>query len=216
MDYPLEELGPEKFQQLCQALLVKEFPRFQCFPVAQPDGGRDGLTILPVHDRSKFVVFQVKFVRKPLAETDPHKWLIDIVKEEAPKIKNLIPRGASRFILLTNIPGTAHLDVGSIDLVNRELEQIIGVTSDCWWRDDINRRLDGDWDLKWSYPEVMRGPDLLRAILESGLSEHKERRESALRAFLRQQFSLDEEVRFNQVELQSKLLDLFIDVPVSF
>jgi hypothetical protein len=46
VDYPLEELGPEGFQQFCQSLLVKEFPKLQCFPIAQPDGGRDGLPSL--------------------------------------------------------------------------------------------------------------------------------------------------------------------------
>ena len=39
MDYPFENLDPERFQNLCQALLTKEFPHVQCFPVAQPDGG---------------------------------------------------------------------------------------------------------------------------------------------------------------------------------
>ncbi|NJK72861.1 MAG: hypothetical protein HC786_06465 [Richelia sp. CSU_2_1] len=41
MDYPFENLNSEKFQEFAQALLAKEFPDFQCFPVAQPDGGRD-------------------------------------------------------------------------------------------------------------------------------------------------------------------------------
>jgi hypothetical protein len=146
MDYPLENLGPERFQQLCQALLVKEFPDVQCFPVAQPDGGRDSVSYFMGDQKDKFIVFQVKFVRKPLAETDPHKWLIDIAKEEAPKVTTLIPRGAKAFYLLTNIPGTAHLDAGSIDKVNETLSTTMEVPSKCWWRDDINRRLDSSWD----------------------------------------------------------------------
>jgi len=56
----------------------------------------------------------------------------------------------------------------------------------------------------------MRGPDLLRAVIESGLTEQKERRESAIRAFMSHQFTQDEEVRFRQVDLQRNLLDLFI------
>src|ERR1039457_219138 len=62
----------------------------------------------------------------------------------------------------------------------------------------------------------MTGPDFLRAIVESGLSEHRERREAAIRAFLVQQYSTDEQVRFKQVELQNDLTDLFVDVPVAF
>jgi len=43
MDYPFENLTPEKFQLFCQALLVREYPSVQCLPVAQPDGGRDAV-----------------------------------------------------------------------------------------------------------------------------------------------------------------------------
>ena len=65
MDYPLENLGPERFQQFCQALLVKEYPRVQCFPVAQPDGGRDAVSHYVVLQRletafGKFTLVEVK------------------------------------------------------------------------------------------------------------------------------------------------------------
>lgn len=215
MDYPLENLDPEKFQKFCQALLVKEFPQMQCFPVAQPDGGRDAASFFFDSGNDKFLVFQVKYVRKPQAEADPHKWLVAIMEEEAPKVRDLIPKGATGYFLLTNIPGTAHLDRGSIDTLNTLLTRKLEVPSQCWWRDDINRRLDNAWNLKWAYPELMAGPDFLRLILESGLAEHKERRASAIRAFLRAQYDMDEEVKFKQVELQNKLLDLFVDVPAS-
>lgn len=215
MDYPLENLDPERFQQLCQSLLVKEFRHVQCFPVAQPDGGRDAVSYLLEGAGDKFMVFQIKYARKPHAETDPHKWLMAIVDDEAPKVGVLIPRGAVRYVLLTNIPGTAHLDKGSIDKLNQLLTDKFGIPSSCWWRDDINRRLDTAWDLKWMYPEILSGPDFLRIIIESGLSEHKERRAAAIRAFLRGQYDMDEEVRFKQIQLQNKLLDLFVDVPIA-
>jgi hypothetical protein len=215
VDYPLENLGPERFQQLCQALLAKEQPDVQCFPVAQPDGGRDAISYYPPSRRGKFAVFQVKFARKPFAEADPHKWLTAVVEGEAGKLKELIPQGAARYYLITNVPGTAHPSVGSIDRVNEELSTALDVPSMCWWRDDVNRRLDNSWSIKWIYPEIMTGPDFLRVLIETGLSEHRERRSSTVRAFLRHQYETDEEVRFKQVELQNRLLDLFIDVPTS-
>jgi hypothetical protein len=73
MDYLLENLGPERFQEMCQALLVQEMPGVQCFPVAQPDGGRDALAY-PVD--TQFTVFQIKYNRRPQAEREPHKWLL--------------------------------------------------------------------------------------------------------------------------------------------
>lgn len=217
MDYPIENLDPERFQQLCQALLAKEYKPLQCFPVAQPDGGRDATSTSFLIDgrNDSFMVFQVKYLRKPQAEPDPHKWLLAIIKDEAPKVKELIPKGAVGYVLLTNISGTAHPESGSIDQMNALLSEQLGIPSSCWWRDDINRRLDDSWNLKWAYPELMTGPDFLRLIIESGITEHRERRSAAIRAFLRHQYDMDEEVRFKQVELQNKLLDLFIDVPIS-
>jgi hypothetical protein len=137
------------------------------------------------------------------------------MEEELPKIKKLIPKGASQYVLLTNIPGTAHPEVGAIDLLSTMLGSSLEIPAICWWRDDINRRLDCAWSLKWAYPELMTGQDLLRAIIEAGLSEHRERRSATLRAFLRHQYDQDEQVRFKQVELQNRLLDLFIDVPIN-
>jgi len=60
VDSQFENLGPERFQQLCQALLVKEYPNVQCFPVAQPDGGRDAIVYHHLDKTpEKFIVFQV-------------------------------------------------------------------------------------------------------------------------------------------------------------
>ncbi|MES2671345.1 MAG: NTPase (NACHT family)-like protein [Pseudomonadota bacterium] len=215
MDYPFENLSPEKFQLFCQALLAKEYPGVQCFPVAQPDGGRDATQMYFEQGRGKeFAMFQVKFSRNPLSETDPHKWLTNIMSEEAPKIKKQIRTGAKFFALMTNIPGTAHLDSGSIDKINELLSNELGIRSVCLWRNDLSRRLDSIWDLKWTYPELMTGPDLIRFVIEGNLSESKSRRASAVRAFVTNQFTTDQYVKFKQVDLDNRLLDLFIDVPI--
>lgn len=214
MDYPLENLDPERFQEFCHALLAAQNPNVQCLPVGQRDGGRDALSY-EWHDNSgEFIIYQVKFVRKPLALADPHKWLIDTIANEAPAVKARISDGAKRYFLLTNVPGTAYPGSGSIDTVHKLLTDQLSLPAQCWWRDDINRRLDSAWDLKWSYPELLTGRDVVRAIIEGRLTEHGARRASAIRAFVRDQYDRDTEVRFKQVELQNKLLDLFIDVPV--
>jgi hypothetical protein len=216
MDYQLENLGDERFQEVCQALLARAYPETQCFPVGQRDAGRDAVVFLSRNAPDEFAVYQVKYVRKPLAEKDPHKWLIGILQEEMPKVKKLVPKGARAFYLLTNIPGTAFPDSGSIDAAARLINATLDLPSHCWWRDDINRRLDDAWDVKWAYPEILSGPDVLRFVVEHGLGEHAERRTNALRAFVGSQFEMDQEVRFKQVELQNQLLDLFIDVPALF
>lgn len=215
MDYLLENLGPERFQEVCHALLAKAFPNTQCFPVGQRDGGRDAIAFFPEGESDGYIVYQVKYVRKPLAEDNPHRWLTETLREEAHKIQDLIPKGAREYYLMTNVPGTAYLDSGSIDTVQSVLTKALSIPARCWWRDDINRRLDDGWNIKWSYPEILSGPDILRYIIEHGLREDAERRTSAIRAFIRDQFDRETEVRFKQVELQNKLLDLFIDVPLN-
>ncbi len=214
MDYQLENLGPERFQEFCQALLTRVFPQLQCFPVAQRDGGRDAIAYYREDSNDEFLVFQVKFVRKPMAEQDPHGWLVGVMEDEADKVKALIPKGAKAYYLLTNVPGTAYPDSGSIDKAHSLIQKITKIPSQCWWRGDIQARLDNAWDLKWAYPEIMSGPDMLRVLIEAGLSDEKERRTNALRAFIRDQYNAEVTVRFKQIELQNKLLDLFIDVPV--
>ena len=213
MKYPLEKLNPETFQHLCQAILVAAYPDVQCLPIGQPDGGRDAI-VFDSQARTTFAVYQVKFVRNALLEADQHKWLLEIIKDEAPKVAKQIPQGARSFYLMTNVPGTAHPSVGSIDIANEILSNALGVPAGVLWRDDIERRIDASTELKWSFPQLLSGTDVLAALMNSDLTEHHSRRTSTIRSFISDQYSLDEEVKFKQIELQNKLLDLFIDVPL--
>ena len=215
MNYNYENLDPERFQLFCQSLLNSEFPKTQSFPIGQPDGGRDAVSYIirnPFND--EFNVFQVKFVRKD--EKDIVKWLEKTVKKEQKKIEKLKKRGAKEYFLITNLSGTGHLDTGTIDRVNEILKKHIPIPSYCWWRDDLNSRLDINWDLKWIYPELFSSVDLFRIIVESRLkSEDRERRFNAIKLYVADQFDTDSKVKFKQVELQNQLFDLFIDVPIS-
>jgi len=51
-------------------------------------------------------------------------------------------------------------------------------------------------------------------IVQTVLSEHKERRATAIKAFVKTQADQDATVRFKQVELQNRLFSLFVDGPV--
>ncbi|HEY9176329.1 MAG TPA: hypothetical protein VIN07_01500, partial [Flavipsychrobacter sp.] len=215
MDYLFENLNPETFQQFCQALLIKEFPHVQVLNVGQKDGGRDSLAMILNDTKQKeFIVFQVKFVREPHKIKEPHKWLIGILEEELPKIISLIPKGAKSYILLTNVKGTSIPETGSIDKIDKLLRQYIPINSQCYWRDDIARRLDGQIDLKWSYPQILHGQDVLNSIVFHHADENRDKRESVVRAYLVDQYEIDNEVKFKQIELQNNLFDLFVDVPI--
>jgi hypothetical protein len=214
MDYLYENLGDERFQEFCTAMIAKKFPNIQAFPVGQPDGGRDALVYLKDSPKKDFIVFQVKFVRNPRNIQEPHKWLTKTLKDEIPKIKRLIPKGAKEFYLLTNVSGTAHLNNGSIDKVNEILEKGISIPAQCWWRDDISRIFEGDPMFKWSFPEILNGQDILNSLIFHSINENKEKRETTINAYLSDQYKMDNEVKFKQIDLQNKLIDLYADVPL--
>lgn len=214
MDYLYENLGDERFQEFCSSLIAKEFPNSQSFPVGQPDGGRDTISYNVTNIKKEFIVFQVKYVKNANTISDLHQWLKGIIAKEAPKIDKLIPKGAKQFYLITNVKGTAHLDSGSIDKVNRILEESISIPSVCYWREDLSRLIEKDPIFKWSFPEILNGQDVLNSILFSNINENKEKRESIIKAYLIDQYQMDNEVKFRQIDLQNKLFDLFTDVPI--
>ncbi|GGU86529.1 hypothetical protein GCM10010211_60760 [Streptomyces albospinus] len=214
MTYLYEQLDPERFQQLCQALISLEYPGTQCFPVGQRDGGRDAVQMF-ANTQGSYRVFQVKFVRNPFTIDDVHKWLVDTMKGEIPKILEILKRrkGAIEYILVSNVPGTAFPDSGSIDTLNELLNANSPVPIRAWWRDDLDRRCDGHADVRWAYPDMLRGTDVLQALAESIGGDLLGNRLDVLRSFAAEQFDMDNEVRFKQVELSNEILNLFVDVP---
>ena len=213
MSYQFETLGDERFQQLCQAVLVCSHPNVQCLPVGQRDGGRDAfLRRRKKNQPNTFVVFQVKYVRDP--QTREARDLVDdVIRTEKPKVERLIERGASAYYLMTNVLGTSYLDHGSIDKVNSVLTEALNIEAHCWWRDDIERRIDGNPSIKWSYPEILRATDLLEALIEGNTGSAAIRRTQALRSYMAYQANYDSQLKFKQVDLQKNIIDLFVDVP---
>ena len=214
--YEYEQLNDESFQQLSQSLLLRAFPDLQCFPVGQPDGGRDAIVRLAKSGPSKtrFILFQVKFARRELDPSEARDWLLRTVRAELPKIQKQIGEGAAHFVLVTSVSGTSHPGTGSIDKLQAVLNEQIPIPAQAWWREDLDRRLDDAWDLKFAYPALFTGTDLLRLFVEASPSEGRGRRENAITAFLSAQFESDREVKFKQAELENDLFDLFTDVPL--
>ena len=117
-------------------------------------------------------------------------------------------------MLVTNVSGSGRPDSGSMDQLQALLDEQIPIPAQAWWRDDIDRRLDDAWDLKFAYPALFSGTDLLRLVIEASPSEGRERRRNAITAFLSTQFESDREVKFKQAELENDIFDLFTDVPM--
>jgi hypothetical protein len=211
-DHPFELLDPWRFQAFCQALLTEEFPHLQCLPVDQADGGRDALA--RSSGRKGLLVFQMKFSRNP-ARKDPAKWLGKVLREERGNIAALAREGATEYVLVTNIAATAVPGSGSLDKVDEVLGDF-PLPARCLWRDDLNRRLEGAFDLKLSYPELFTGNDFIRILVERNRAgADAPRRQRALSAYLAEQHAADREVRFKQADLQNELFKFYIDVPIA-
>ncbi|WP_412776059.1 NACHT domain-containing protein [Thalassospira lucentensis] len=213
MGYRYEELGAERFQQFCQALLLEDYPNLQCMPVGQPDGGRDGVVRVGGTDSDEFVVLQVKFVRNPEAR-DARSSIVELLRTESKKIDHLINEGMTKYIFVTNVSGSSHPAVGSIDRVNDHLDSNIDCDSICIWRDDLDRRLDGNVAIRWAYSELIKTGDVLRVLL-SGMSGREDSAYRVLKLFMATQFEFDAKLKFRQADLEKGLFDLFVDVPIA-
>jgi hypothetical protein len=211
--YLYERLGAARFQDLCGALVTAAHPDATCYPVNQSDGGRD---ITRTGDGGDLVIYQVKWTARP--KQDPVGFLREAVRLEAAKIRQLASRGATRYYLLTSVEGTAAPDSGSMDRINQflsEQSKKLKIKMRCWWRSDINARVDAASNsLKWTYQEMLAGVDAVRYLMQASADEEVEHElRSVLLRVIASQWLEDINVKFKQVELQShRISDLFIDV----
>jgi hypothetical protein len=213
MTYCYEQLGEKRFQQICQAILTTIHSGIQCFPVGMPDGGRDAIERVEDGSQSAgFIVFQVKFVVDPTSRSAREE-VEKAIKSEKKKVKQLIKKGAKKYFLITNVGGTSHLEDGSIDKVNKALSAAFGVPSQCLWRDDLDRRIDAHSDIKWSYPEILRGSDVLQALIEGKLGAESRSRLDTVRSYVAYQHSKDVDLKFKQIDFSKGLIPMFVDIP---
>ena len=213
MSYYYEALNHISFQKFAQSLIVSVHPETICLPVQQPDGGRDALLYHTVLERNNFVVFQIKFSTKP-KETSEREAIAKLIKSEEGKVASLIQQGATHYYLVTNVQGTAHPDTGSIDKINKKLTEQFQIPCFVWWRDDLDARLDNASDVKWSYPQICRGSDVLQLLIKRPENTTELEAARAITAYMGKQYGADRDVKFKQVELKRQITDLFVDIPI--
>lgn len=213
MDYNYEALDDKRFQKLCQALIVAQFPDAQCLPVGEADGGRDALVLREYSGNKDTHVFQVKFSQNP-DNPRARNAISNLVKSEQENVKRLIADGVSFYHFITNVKGTASPKRGSIDKVNEFLTKSFNLPCQVWWRDDLDRRLDQFGDIKWSYPEILKGSDVLALLNAHADGSNQAKFERTVTSYLSSQYHSESEVKFKQVDLRHKLTELFVDLPL--
>ncbi|WP_278263723.1 hypothetical protein [Nocardia sp. AG03] len=215
MQYDYERLNPDRFQDMCQALLVAELPDVQCYPVGQSDGGRDA-TSPSVGAGNGMTIFQVKFKRERLKGDDPYSYVKKAIHAEQENIARLAKLGANKYILMTNLGGSSKPERGAMDKARKYLDSALPATMKgmIWWRTDIDARLNATDVVKWNFPEILTSSDLFRELIENAL-ESRNGREIAIRNYVSSQYDKDRHVKFKQADLQaSSLFALFIDVGI--
>ncbi|MGW0778834.1 NACHT domain-containing protein [Streptomyces sp. NPDC002835] len=211
-NYLYERLTEKHFQRLCAALLAHLYPEARCYPVGHSDGGRD----MTRTDGTEALVYQVKWTSKPAQ--NPVSWLSAAVKEEADNIRRLVLAGATRYVLITSVAGTAVPGRGSMDRLDAELalhSRDFGIPMHVWWRSDVDARVDAaPTELKWAYSDMLAGHDLVRYFIHGAqaATQDQELRTLVMKV-IATQWEEDSKVKFKQVELTTHNLDdLFIDV----
>lgn len=197
-NYLYERLTEKNFQRLCAALLTHVHPEARCYPVGHSDGGRDMTRI----DGTEAVIYQVKWTSK--ATQNPVSWLSAAIKEEADNIRRLVRDGATRYVLITSVAGTAVPGRGSMDRLDAEFTRFkrdFNIPMQLWWRSDIDARVDAaPTELKWAYSDMLAGHDLVRYFIHGAqaAAQDQELRNLVMKV-IATQWEEDSKVKFKQV-----------------
>ncbi len=165
----LDELGWQKFEQLCQSLLKS------CLSLAvecwggRGDLGRDAYcpTPLPLRGPGSAVpgpfVFQVKFIRGAnAAGARSHQAVRSAVAKESRRLEERVAGGIpapAYYVFLTNAP----LSADTRRHIIARIQQVLADTQVvCWGADDIVSMLHGAHQVREAFPELAEPYDLLR------------------------------------------------------
>ena len=239
MQYDLNQIGdPTQFQRLVNGILTARFGEdARLTPLHGTDGGSDGETAsrnpnmefsctasppssndpLVAPPRPGRYLFQAKYHR-----TGEHR-LSDlralVVREFAEELKNAVLHRRDRhdvnyFFVVTNVLASKDAIEKVDDVRKRLLPGRNQLHADIWWGERITAFLDWSPDLWLAYPELFPGG--VPPFLAQTLNHSPKGLPRTFKLAIRQQHDRDETVKFRQIELEQKLLDLFVDLDVEF
>ena len=237
MQYDLNQLSdPKRFQQLVNAILTARFGEdARLTPIHGPDGGSDGETAsenpylefryeVPSKDsinplleppRPGRYLFQAKYHRtgeRRLSE------LRSIVAKEfkdalTGDIVNRIDRkDVNYFFVVTNVSASKD-SVSKVDEIRTEiLKEKQHIHADVWWGERITASLDWAPHLWPAYPELFPGG--VPPLLGMATTQRPEGLSRTLKLAIAHQYARESQVKFRQIELEKRLLDLFVDLDI--
>ncbi|WP_424861963.1 tetratricopeptide repeat protein [Streptomyces sp. MMS24-I29] len=181
-DYALTDLGPNRFEEMSQALALKALgPYVEIFGDG-PDGGREAsfqsLSHFPTPDApwTGYGVLQAKFRKRPEGTAKDAEWLIDHINSElrawADPHSNRVRKGRlpeylliTSNVVLSSVPGS-----GGIDRVQKALQERVQELQlplngwEIWHYDKICRLLDNNEDVRHAYADAVLSGDVLARL----------------------------------------------------
>ena len=119
-------------------------------------------------------------------------------------------RDVDFFFLITNVSSSKN-SLQKLETTRRaHLADRPGLRADVWWHESLIAFLDWAPNLWVAFPEIFPGARL--PLLARALAEPTDGRPKAIRLAIAQQHGKDEAIRFQQIELEHKLADLFVDL----
>ena len=135
------------------------------------------------------VVYQVKWSKGSVKKRVT--WLENAIAAESENIKARVKDGATRYVLMTSVPGTAapatgpnHYGAGTMDKLDETLAEYAreyGLDSmECWWRDDIDALVSAlPRSVLYRFQKMLAGPEAMRFLLDADKAEAARRQAGA-------------------------------------
>jgi hypothetical protein len=228
VEYDLSRLSSRSFEQMVQALAVRQFgPRTVIFGDG-PDGGREAtVSMIPYttpygRNWSGSCIVQAKFRQRPLGATPDGRWALAALEEELTKFAR---RAGGRerpdyFVFATNVVLGPGVD-GAKDRAIAQLEEAKrrwGLRDyDIWDYDKLRAFLDVDHEVRTRFGWITAG-DVLASMLQGG-SDSQQEFERALAGYLEKALIDNRFVRLEEAghssDERTALSTVFVDLPIN-
>ncbi|NOK34360.1 hypothetical protein HMI49_14245 [Corallococcus exercitus] len=226
--YDLQTLEPRTFQQLVQALAVKEIGPGLIPYGDGADGARDalfqGTATYPSSTSpwSGTLLLQVKFRQKP--SSNPQKegdWLISQAKKDIKKLgtskKYILP---DHYVLATNIDLTPVPNVGTDARARSALQELCREMKiknfDIWDGNKIKRLLDSHREISITYGGYITTGDVLLAM-RNQIAREEPNFEQTISEYLQHELLTDQYARLREAgsasDRKTSLSRVFVDLP---
>lgn len=231
MEYLFNNLSPESFQRLLNAVLLPRFGEsLRITPLRGADGGRDAETppatpgyefdyrntdpvtnLISAPPRKGRYLFQAKHHRTTNSRpTDLRRQVLREFEEEIKK--NVLRRkGNDRvnyFFLVTNVPSSKEA-IENLDEKREKLtSKVRGLNTEIWWQEQLTAFLDQAPSIWAAFPELFPGRQIpILGLIGSDSAQSLPR---TLRVAIARQFKRDSVLRFRQLGLEQPLSRLFV------